>query len=216
MSVLECIGAAGVLPVAVLDDAADAPALGAALVSGGLPCVEITLRTAAAEAAIASLAGEPELLVGAGTVLDVARVDRAVAAGARFVVTPGFDADVVRRCQELGVAVLPGIATATDLMAALREGLDAVKLFPAASLGGVAMVDALSGPFPGMRVVPTGGIGVDDLPRYLARPSVLAVGGSWVAPRALLHARRFEDIARLAAEAVATVATARAARSAPA
>jgi 2-dehydro-3-deoxyphosphogluconate aldolase/(4S)-4-hydroxy-2-oxoglutarate aldolase len=216
MSVLERIGAAGVLPVAVVDDAADAPALGAALAGAGLPCVEITLRTPAAEAAIAALADEPELLVGAGTVLDVAQVDRAVAAGARFIVAPGFDAVVVRRCVELAVAVLPGAATATDVMAALREGLDAVKLFPAASMGGVAMVDALSGPFPGLRLVPTGGIGVDDLPSYLARRSVLAVGGSWVAPRALLRARRFDDVARLAAEAVAAVATARTARSAPA
>ena len=147
--------------------------------------------------------------------LDVAQVDRAVAAGARFVVAPGFDADVVRRCQELGVAVLPGAATATDVMAALREGLDAVKLFPAASIGGVAMVDALGGPFPGLRLVPTGGIGIDDLPRYLARPSVLAVGGSWVAPRTLLRARRFDDVARLAAEAVAAVAAARAPTSGP-
>jgi 2-dehydro-3-deoxyphosphogluconate aldolase/(4S)-4-hydroxy-2-oxoglutarate aldolase len=216
MSVLEHIGAAGVLPVVVLDDADDAPALGAALLRAGLPCAEITFRTAAAAAAIAKLADEPALVVGAGTVITVDQVDWAVAAGARFVVAPGFDAAVVRRCREHDVAVLPGVATATDVMAAIREGLTAVKLFPAGALGGVAMVDALAGPFPGLRFVPTGGIAVDDVPNYLARPSVLAVGGSWVAPRALLRARRFDDVTRLAADAVAAVAAARATEAAPA
>src|SRR5919204_504572 len=146
----------------------------------------------------------------------VDQVDRAVAAGARFVVAPGFDVAVVRRCREHDVAVLPGVATATDVMAAMRERLDVVKLFPAGALGGVAMVDALAGPFPGLRFVPTGGIAVDDVPNYLARPSVLAVGGSWVAPRALLRARRFEDVTRLAADAVAAGKAARASEAAPA
>ena len=137
--------------------------------------------------AIALLAGDPRLTVGAGTVLNPADVDRALGAGAQFIVSPGFDAAVVRRCRELGVAVLPGVATPSEVMAALREGLDTVKLFPAQPLGGIRWLNALAAPFPGLRFVPTGGIGPAELAEYARHPAVTAVGGSWIAPRSLLR-----------------------------
>jgi 2-dehydro-3-deoxyphosphogluconate aldolase / (4S)-4-hydroxy-2-oxoglutarate aldolase len=210
MSVLERLGAAGVIPVVVLPRADDAPPLGAALARGGLRCVEVTLRTPAAVAGIASLAADPALLVGAGTVLDPAQVDHAVEAGARFIVSPCLDVAVVRRCRALGVPVLPGIATPTEAMTAMAEGLAAVKLFPAGPLGGPAMAAALGGPFPGLRLVPTGGVGVADVPGYLGAPNVLAVGGSWVAPVPLVRDGDFAEIARLAAAAAEAVAACRA------
>jgi 2-dehydro-3-deoxyphosphogluconate aldolase / (4S)-4-hydroxy-2-oxoglutarate aldolase len=209
MNALEAIAACGVLPVVVLDDAGAAPSLGDALLSGGLPCVEITFRTSAAADGIARLAGDPRLTVGGGTILEPAQVDRAVAAGARFIVSPGFDAAIVRRCRELDVAVIPGIATATEAMVALGEGAHTVKLFPAQTVGGLAMVSALAAPFPSLRFVPTGGIGPRELPEYIRHPAVLAVGGSWIAPRALVNERRFREIARLAAEAAMIVAAER-------
>jgi 2-dehydro-3-deoxyphosphogluconate aldolase/(4S)-4-hydroxy-2-oxoglutarate aldolase len=210
MTVLERLGAAGVVPVVVLEHADDAAALGAALASGGLLCVEVTLRTPAAVTAIERLADEPALLVGAGTVLESAQVDRAVQAGARFIVSPGLDGAVVRRCRTLGVPVLPGVATPTEAMSAMAEGLDAVKLFPAGSLGGPALAAAFAGPFPRLRLVPTGGIGLADVPAYLSAPNVLAVGGTWVAPAALVRAGRFDEIAQRAAAAAAAVAACRA------
>jgi 2-dehydro-3-deoxyphosphogluconate aldolase/(4S)-4-hydroxy-2-oxoglutarate aldolase len=209
MTVLERLGVAGVVPVVVLERADDAAALGAALASGGLPCVEVTLRTPAAVTAIERLADEPGLLVGAGTVLEPAQVDRAVKAGARFIVSPGLDVPVVRRCRTLGVPVLPGVATPTEAMCAMAEGLDAVKLFPARSLGGPALAAAFAGPFPRLRLVPTGGIRLADVPAYLAAPNVLAVGGTWVAAAALVRAGRFDEIAQLAGAAAEAVAACR-------
>jgi 2-dehydro-3-deoxyphosphogluconate aldolase/(4S)-4-hydroxy-2-oxoglutarate aldolase len=210
MTVLDRIGSSGVVAVVVIDEVDAASGLAAALVRGGLTCVEITFRTEAAAATIEHLSAQPELLVGAGTVLGPQDVERAVDSGARFVVSPGFDRDVVRRCRELDVTVVPGIATATEATAALRAGLDAVKLFPAAALGGLRLVRALAGPFPGLRFLPTGGIVADDVPAYLGDPAVLAVGGSWVAPRKLLRERRFDEIAACAAEAAQLVAVAQA------
>lgn len=215
MTVLERLGAAGVVPVVVLSRADEAASLGAALARGGLPCVEVTLRTPAAVAGIARLAADPALVVGAGTVLDPAQVDRVVEAGARFVISPCLDVAVVRRCRALGVPVLPGIATPTEAMNAMAEGLDAVKLFPAGPLGGPAMAAALRGPFPRLRLVPTGGIGLADVPAYLGSPNVLAVGGTWVAPFAFVRDGRFDEIARLAAAAAEAVAGCRAQQGAP-
>jgi 2-dehydro-3-deoxyphosphogluconate aldolase/(4S)-4-hydroxy-2-oxoglutarate aldolase len=209
MSVLERIGTLGVVPVVVIDDAAVAAELGDALVAGGLPCAEITFRTPAAERVVATLAQRPELLIGAGTVLDVAQADRAIAAGARFIVTPGFDPELVRHCLDLGILVLPGVATATEILHALRHGLEAVKLFPAAALGGLAMLGALAAPFPSLRFVPTGGIGRGDMADYLAHPAVLAIGGSWLVARDLIAGHRFDEIAALAAEAASVVADTR-------
>jgi 2-dehydro-3-deoxyphosphogluconate aldolase/(4S)-4-hydroxy-2-oxoglutarate aldolase len=209
MTALERVQACGVVPVVVLDDASAAQSLGEALIAGGLPCAEITFRTAAAEHAIEVLARDERLTVGAGTILDPGQVDRAAAAGAQFVVSPGLDLDVVRRCRELDLPVIPGIATPTEAMSAVRAGLDTVKLFPAQVLGGLSLVTALAGPFPSLRFVPTGGIGPDELADYARHDAILAVGGSWIAPRALLATGALDEIAWRAAQARAIVDAAR-------
>ena len=190
-----------VIPVIVLDDSAAAAPLAGALAEAGLPCAEITLRTAAGQAAISIMAQQRNLLVGAGTVLDAVQAERAVEAGARFIVSPGFDEEVVRRCQELSVPVLPGAATATEIQRARRAGLRVVKFFPAETLGGVHALDALSAPFPDMRFIPTGGISPGNLQPYLARSVVLAVGGSWMVPRQLIADRDWVQVTRLARDA---------------
>jgi 2-dehydro-3-deoxyphosphogluconate aldolase/(4S)-4-hydroxy-2-oxoglutarate aldolase len=204
---LETIRALRVLPVVVLDDAAAARPLSAALVEGGLPAAEVTFRTAAAERGLATMAADRRLLVGAGTVVTAEQVDRAVAAGARFVVSPGFSRSVVERALELGVAIVPGVATASEIIAALDVGLTMLKFFPAQASGGVATVRALAAPFPQVRFVPTGGITATCLPDYLAVPAVAAVGGSWMVSRDLIAGGRFDEVARRSADAVA-VATA--------
>lgn len=202
MSVLESLRAARLVPIVVIDDASRADALAAALVAGGLPVAEVTFRTAAAADAIRAMADRGDVLVGAGTVLTSAQVDRAVTAGATYVVSPGLSRAVVERCQEHGVLALPGAVTATEVQAALELGLDAVKFFPAGTAGGAPAIRALSAPFPGVRFVPTGGVGPADLADYLAVPAVAAVGGSWMAPRDLIAAGNFTEIARRTAAAV--------------
>lgn len=198
-----------IVPVVVIDDAGQAPRLGGALVDGGLPLVEVTLRTAAATDAIRALTDVPGLLVGAGTVLTAAQVDVAVAAGARFVVSPGTSRAVVERCAERGVLALPGAVTATEVQAALELGVDTVKVFPAAACGGSELIRALAAPFAGVRFVPTGGIGPRTLADYLELPSVTAVGGSWMVPRDAVGAGDTGTIRRLVADAVSLAATVR-------
>jgi 2-dehydro-3-deoxyphosphogluconate aldolase/(4S)-4-hydroxy-2-oxoglutarate aldolase len=178
-----------VLPLLTPRTADDAVAAVDRLAAAGTGTLEVALRTDVAERALAAAADGP-VLVGAGTVLSVEQVDRAVDAGARFVVTPGFSAPVVERCLRLGVPVLPGIATPGEAMAALGLGLDTVKLFPAAQLGGPAMVRALAGPFPGLRVVPSGGVTPMSAQEYLALPTVLAVSGSWLVETEPAEAQR--------------------------
>ena len=206
MDVLDRVTAARLVPVVVLDDAAAAGPLADALVAGGLPVAEVTFRTPAAADAVRAMADHGGVLVGAGTVLTPAQVDRAVAAGAAFVVSPGLDRAVVERCREHGVAVLPGAVTATEVQAALALGLSTVKFFPAATSGGPAAVRALSAPFADVRFVPTGGIGPDDLQRWLDVPSVLAAGGSWMVPRERIAAGDFDAVRELTARAVALAA----------
>jgi 2-dehydro-3-deoxyphosphogluconate aldolase / (4S)-4-hydroxy-2-oxoglutarate aldolase len=203
MSVMAAIAEVRLVPVIVLEDEGSAAPLADALVAGGLRCAEVTFRTPAARAALRIMAADDRLLVGAGTGVTPAQVDEAVAAGARFIVSPGFSAAVVRQCAAAGVPVFPGVATATDLMAAVQEGLDVVKFFPAEPLGGVKMISALAAPFPSMRFVPTGGITAAGLPAYLAHPAVLAVGGSWMVAPKLIAAGEWGEITRLTAEAVA-------------
>jgi len=195
--------------VVVLTNAEDAAPLGDALLDGGLRCVEVTFRTDAAAAAIQTLAKRPEMLVGAGTVLTRDQVDRAVDAGARFVVSPGFGPAVVARCQELGVPVFPGVASATEIMMALDAGLDTVKFFPAEQLGGAAMVKALAAPFRSVRFIPTGGVTTANLAGYLALPSVLAVGGTWMVAPDLLAAGRWDEVRERTRAAVTLVTEAR-------
>jgi len=196
------LAAVRVIPVVVIDDGAAAAPLADALADAGLPCAEITLRTPAGEAAIEIMAQQRGLLVGAGTVLDADQAERAVAAGARFIVSPGFDDEVVRRCQELSVPVLPGAATATEIQRARRAGLGVVKYFPAETLGGVNALDAVAAPFPDMRFIPTGGIGPKNMEAYLTREAVLAVGGSWMVPRELIADRDWAQITRVTEDAV--------------
>jgi 2-dehydro-3-deoxyphosphogluconate aldolase / (4S)-4-hydroxy-2-oxoglutarate aldolase len=196
----------GIVPVIVLDDPADARPLGNALADAGLPCAEVTFRTARAAEALTVMAEDSRLLVGAGTVLTPEQVDAAIGAGATYIVTPGYSHDVVRACQDRGVPVIPGVATPTEIQMALADGVTLVKFFPAEAVGGTRALSAVAAPFPMVRFIPTGGISPENLADYLALPSVAAVGGSWMVSPGLLSGRRWGDVTRLAADAVATVA----------
>ena len=196
----------GIVPVVVLQELDTAVPVAAALAEGGLPVAEVTFRTAVAADAIARIAAETDVLVGAGTVVRPEQVDEAVAAGAQFIVTPGLSARVIERCRELDVLVIPGVATATEVIAALDLGLDLLKLFPAEAAGGVALLRALRGPFPDVRFVPTGGIGPANAAAYLALASVPAVGGSWMVAPELIAARDFAAVTRLTREALVLAA----------
>jgi 2-dehydro-3-deoxyphosphogluconate aldolase/(4S)-4-hydroxy-2-oxoglutarate aldolase len=188
--------------VVVLHELAAAVPVADALAAGGLPVAEVTFRTEVAADAIGRIAAETDVLVGAGTVVRAEQVDEAVEAGARFIVTPGLSLPVIERCRELDVLVIPGVATATEVIAALDQGLDLLKLFPAEAAGGVALLRALNGPFPDVRFVPTGGISAANAASYLELPSVAAVGGSWMVAPDLLAARDYAAITQLAREAV--------------
>lgn len=191
-----------VVPVVSVDDAADAPDLAAALAAGGLPVVEITFRTAAAAEAITSVrVAHPDVLVGAGTVLDVATVDRAAAAGAQFIVAPGYNAAVVARARELGLPMIPGAVTPTEIEHALAGRIPLLKFFPAEAAGGARYLKAVSAPYAMARFMPTGGITPDNLAGYLALPSVVAVGGTWIAQAEAIRGHRWADIAAAAAAA---------------
>ena len=202
MDVLTQLATATLVPVVVLHDAADADGLAGALVAGGLPVAEVTFRTPAAADSIRAMADRGDILVGAGTVLTPAQVDTAVAAGAQYVVSPGTSRAVIERCQEHGIAVLPGAVTATEIQAALELGLTTVKFFPAGTSGGAPAIAALSAPFGGVQFVPTGGVGPANLGDYLALPSVVAVGGSWMVPAATVAAHEFGKITDLTTTAV--------------
>ncbi len=199
-----------VIPVVVIRELETALPLADALELGGLPVAEVTFRTAAAADAIRRIATETAVLVGAGTVVRPEQVDLAVGAGARFIVTPGFSAEVVERCNEQNVLVIPGVATATEVIAALDHGLDVLKFFPAEAAGGVTLLRALQAPFPGVRWVPTGGVNAANAASYLTLPSVAAVGGSWMVAPELLAARDFAAVTDLTREAVSLGAGVRA------
>jgi len=201
--ILKAIGSVRLVPVIVINEEENAYPLAQALKAGGLPCAEVTFRTAAAAKAIRAMAADPEIILGAGTVLRPEQVDQALEAGARYIVTPGFSAEVVRACQASSVPVFPGVATATEMQMALEAGIEVVKVFPAEAIGGLGMLKALAAPFTMMRFIPTGGIGLSQLAEYLAFPPVLAVGGSWIAPSALIKSQSFDKITELAAQAVA-------------
>jgi len=200
---LTALAHARLVPVVVLDDAADAASLAQALVDGGLPIAEVTFRTAAAADAIRTMADRGDMLVGAGTVLTPEQVDQAVAAGATYVVSPGLSRAVVERCREHGVLALPGAVTATEIQAALELGLSTVKFFPAGTSGGAAAIAALAAPFGGVSFVPTGGVGPGNLLDYLRIPAVVAVGGSWMVPNDRIRSGDFDEVRRLTAQAVA-------------
>lgn len=212
-TVFERLADIGLVPVVTIDDADRALGLGAALLAGGLPCVEITFRTEAAPAAVAALTEAfPELLVGAGTVMSIEQAQVAVAAGSRFIVAPGFDADVVDWCLAHEVPVAPGVMTPTEINMAVRTGLRLLKFFPAEPAGGVAALAAIGAAYPDIGFMPTGGIGSDNLAAYLRLPNVAACGASWVAPRTSIATGDFGEIERLAAAAAEIVRRARAER----
>ncbi len=202
--VLQRLGELRLIPVVKIENAADAVPLGEALLEGGLPVAEITFRTDAAEEAIASLSASlPELLVGAGTVLKIIQVQRAIDAGAKFIVAPGFNPRIVGYCVENGYSVTPGINSPTQIEAALEYGLSVLKFFPAEASGGLAMLKAMSAPYSGVKFIPTGGISANNVCDYLAHPSVLACGGSWMVKPELIKEGRFSEISKLCREAVA-------------
>jgi 2-dehydro-3-deoxyphosphogluconate aldolase/(4S)-4-hydroxy-2-oxoglutarate aldolase len=191
-----------VVPVVTIDDVADAAGLAGALADGGLPIAEITFRTDAAAEAIAAIrAARPDVLVGAGTVLDAATVDRALEAGAQFVVAPGFNPAMVTYALSHGVAVVPGVVTPSEVEAAMSLGLRLLKFFPAEASGGPAYLSAIRATYPTVRFMPTGGVNVSNLASYLALPNVIAAGGTWIATAEAIRNQRWAEISGLAAEA---------------
>lgn len=205
-SIAEKIAALGVVPVVVLNDPDEALPVAKALIAGGLPVAEITFRTDAAEESIRRIVGAyPDMLVGAGTVLTVAQADRALAAGAQFIVAPGFDPEIVDHCLAKNVPVFPGCTTATEVAQGVKRGLYDLKFFPAEQCGGVATIKALCAAYVGVKFMPTGGIGPKNLAQYLACDKILACGGSWMVKSDLIKAGRFDEIERLTKEAVAIV-----------
>ncbi len=201
-TILQQIGACRLVPVIALHDAAQAAPLGEALVAGGLPCAEVTFRTAAAAESIRIMAENTDLLVGAGTVLTIDQVKQAVDSGAKFMVSPGFNPKVVGYCVDHDIPITPGTSNPTDIEMALEFGLDVVKFFPAEAFGGLKTLKAISAPYSAVRFIPTGGISESNLQSYLAFPKVLACGGSWMVPNALISDGRFEEVAGLVSRAV--------------
>lgn len=203
MNLAQYLAAARIIPVVDVDTVGHAVLLGRALADAGFTCVEITFRTAAATDSIAAVSADvPELAVGAGTVRTVGQARSAVQAGARFLVAPGLNPAIAAEAQALEVPMLPGVCTPTEIEQALGLGLTLLKFFPAEASGGIACLSALAGPYPDVMFVPTGGIGPANLPGYLALPTVVACGGSWMAPRSLIAQGDFAAIAVLAAESL--------------
>ena len=206
MDILQRLGNAGVVPVVVIEDAKDAVPTAKALLSGGIDVMEITFRTAAAADSIKAVADScPDMLVGAGTVITLDQCKQAVECGAEFIVSPGFDEEVVRWCVDNGVAVTPGCVTPTEITAAMKLGLKVVKFFPANVYGGLTALKALSAPFGGVKFIPTGGVNDKNLGEFISAPFVHAVGGSWVCPKADISAGNFDKITALCAEARRTL-----------
>ncbi len=196
----------GIVPVIKLDDAKDAVPLAKALVEGGLPCAEVTFRTAAAEESIRLMRqAYPEMLIGAGTVLTIEQVDKAIAAGATFIVSPGLNPKVVRYCVEKNIPVTPGCSTPSDIEAAIELGLDVVKFFPAEAAGGLAMIKAMAAPYVNIKFMPTGGINEKNLTNYLDFPKIIACGGSWMVSDDLVKAGDFDKITALTKQAVSVM-----------
>lgn len=201
--ILEQISNIGLVPVIKIDDAEKAVPLVRALKKGGIPVAEVTFRTACAAEAIRKIAdAEPDVLVGAGTVISVEQAKAAVEAGAKYIISPGFDAEVVKWCIDNNVPITPGCSDASDVSVAAKMGLEVVKFFPAEAAGGLKVLKALSGPFPNMKFIPTGGIGPDNLGSYLAFKKIIACGGSWMVPGDMLDNNDWDGITALAREAI--------------
>ena len=201
--VLKKISELVIVPVVVLNDAKNAERLAQALCEGGLPCAEVTFRTDAAEESIKIMHEKyPEMVLGAGTVLTIDQVDRAVAAGASFIVSPGFDPEIVDYCIQKNIPVVPGCITPSEIAQAVKRGLTTVKFFPAEQFGGVKTIKALAAPYVGLTFMPTGGISADNINDYLSCSSVIACGGSFMVSGKMISAGEFDKIKELTEEAV--------------
>ncbi|MBE6839235.1 MAG: bifunctional 4-hydroxy-2-oxoglutarate aldolase/2-dehydro-3-deoxy-phosphogluconate aldolase [Ruminococcus sp.] len=202
-AVIEEISKIGIVPVIALDDAKDAEPLAKALCEGGLPCAEVTFRTAAAEESIRIMSEKfPQMLVGAGTVLNPEQVDRAVNAGAKFIVSPGLNPKTVAYCVSKNIPIVPGCANPSDVEQAIEQGLEVVKFFPAEQAGGLKMIKAMSAPYTSVKFMPTGGINADNLIEYLNFNKIVACGGSWMVSKDMVTAGEFDKITKLTREAV--------------
>ena len=202
MGVMERLAQAGIVPVVVLEKVEDAVPTAEALLAGGIDVMEITFRTAAAADCIREVSEKvPGMLAGAGTVLNVEQAKKAVENGAKFIVSPGFDPETVKWCQENGVAVTPGCVTPTEIMAAKAMGINVIKFFPAGVYGGLKALKALSAPFVGLKFIPTGGVSADNLAEFLQAPFIYAVGGSWVCTPADIKSGNFDKIKELSKQA---------------
>lgn len=205
-AVLEKIEKIGIVPVVVLNDAKDAEPLAKALCNGGLPCAEVTFRTEAAEESIRIMTEKfPEMLVGAGTVLTTEQVDRAVAAGAKFIVSPGLNPKVVQYCIDKNIPDTPGTQTPSEMEKALEMGLDVVKFFPAEPAGGLKMIKAVAAPYTTLKFMPTGGINLGNVEEYLKYDRILACGGSWMVKGDLVSAGKFDEIEKMTKDAAELV-----------
>ena len=207
MNIYEQIEKLKIVPVVVLNDVKDAVPLAEALIAGGLPVAEVTFRTDAAEASIKAIneACGDKILLGAGTVTSAEQAERAVNAGAKFIVTAGFSRGVTEWAKAHDIPIFPGVCTPTELMLLLEYDIPVAKFFPAEQFGGVKTIKALAGPFPKMRFMPTGGVNADNVKTYLAEPKIIACGGSWMVKADLIKAGRFDEIERLTKEAVSLV-----------
>lgn len=203
MSLYNIIENCGVIPVVVLEDAANAVPLAKALLAGGINICEITFRTDAAEESIRQIAlNVPEMIVGAGTVITKEQLKAATDAGAKFIVSPGSDLEVIRYAKELGVYMLPGAVTPTEVMQLIKEDIKVIKFFPAENYGGLKTIKALSAPFPNIKFVPTGGVSLSNLKTYLEFNKIAAVGGSWLCTKDLITNGKWDEITRLSKEAM--------------
>ena len=201
---IEEISACGIIPVVVLNDADAAVPTARALLRGGIDVMEITFRTAAAQASIARVTAEvPEMKVGAGTVVTVQQARDAIAAGAKFLVSPGSDADIICEAAALNTPIVPGVVTPSEIMLGLKLGVKVFKFFPAESYGGLKTIKALSGPFPQIKFIPTGGINQENAGEYFKNPKIQAVGGSWMVSAKMIEAGEFDAIAEKSAAATA-------------
>ena len=204
MFTIEQVAACGVVPVVVLEDVAQAVPTAKALLKGGINAMEITFRTSAAKASIAKVAAEvPEMIVGAGTVINIEQLHDAVEAGAKFIVCPGSDEALIAEAQKLDVAITPGVVTPSEIMIGLRYGIKVFKFFPAESYGGLKTIKALSGPFPQIKFIPTGGISQANAGEYFKSPKIQAVGGSWMVSKDMISAGDFDGITEKSAAATA-------------
>lgn len=202
-TIIDELGKIGIVPVIKIDDAEKAVPIARALLAGGIPCAEVTFRTAQAEEAIKKIKKEvPGVLLGAGTVLTIDQVDRAAAAGAQFVVTPGFNPKIVDHCLSRGIPVTPGCSNPSDIEMALERGLDVIKFFPAEQSGGLDYIKAVAAPYPNLRFMPTGGINAGNIAQYIAFDKIVACGGSWMVGADIINSGEYEKITALSREAV--------------